>query len=106
MTAEEFENKLDEYRHAKYDIVEDFDCELYDCFEDLAPLENDTFEHFDYYWYDDEWEIHSDIKDDMCYLLTIPGYIVKMWFEGKKEEAKESLKKVQKDNQRYRIRRE
>lgn len=106
MTPDEFDKRLDEYRHAKYDIVENFDTELYDCFEDLVSLKDDTLEHFDYYWYDDEWTACSDLKDNACYIINVPGYIVKRWFEGKKEEAKEALKKAQKTNDRFRLKRQ
>jgi len=106
MNNEQFKKELDAYRHAKYDIVEEFEIKLYDCFEDLVPLENDTFEHFDYYEYDDEFVACSDFKDNACYIITVPGYIISMWFEGKKDEAKAALEHVQKQCGRYCLRRE
>ena len=106
MNNEQFKKELDAYRHAKYDIVEYFEMKLYDCFEDLTPIEDDSFEHFDYYAYDDEFVACSDPKDNACYIITVPGYIISMWFEGKKDEAKATLKRIQEQSCRYRIRRE
>lgn len=108
MTNEEFIKARNKYAIAKYDIVEDFELKLFDCISDLVPLPNNaSFEYFDYFAYDNEYEAMSETLTDMtCYHIIIPGHVVEMWFEGKTDEAKEILAKIQKTTERYRLKKD
>ena len=108
MTNEEFIKERDAYAHAKYDIVEEFELKLFECFNDLAPLpgKND-YDFFDYFPYDDEYDACTEVlPDDTRYRITLPGYVVEAWFEGRKEDAKRMLKSGQKSRDKYNLRRE
>lgn len=108
MTNEEFIKARNKYAIAKYDIVEDFELKLFDCISDLVPLPNNaSFEYFDYFAYDNEYEAMSETLMDMtCYHIIIPGHVVEMWFEGKTDDAKEALTKIQKTTERYRLKKD
>lgn len=96
------------YAIAKYDIVEDFELKLFDCISDLVPLPNNaSFEYFDYFAYDNEYEAMSEMLTEMTqYHIIIPGHVVEMWFEGKTDDAKEILAKIQKTSERYRLKKD
>lgn len=108
MTNEEFIKARNKYAIAKYDIVEDFELKLFDCISDLVPLPNNaSFEYFDYFAYDNEYEAMSEMLTDMTqYHIIIPGHVVEMWFEGKTDDAKETLTKNQKTTERYRLKKD
>lgn len=108
MTNEEFIKARNKYAIAKYDIVEDFELKLFDCISDLVPLPNNaSFEYFDYFAYDNEYEAMSETLMDMtCYHIIIPGHVVEMWFEGKTDDAKEILAKIQRTTERYRLKKD
>lgn len=108
MTNEEFIKARNKYAIAKYDIVEDFELKLFDCISDLVPLPNNaSFEYFDYFAYDNEYEAMSETLTDMtCYHIIIPGHVVEMWFEGKIDDAKETLAKIQRTTERYRLKKD
>ena len=105
MTNEEFIKERDAYAHAKYDIVEEFELKLFDCFNDLAPLPGKTeYEFFDYFSYDNEYDACTEIlPDNTRYRIILPGCVVEAWFEGKTDDAKKMLAKIQKTAERYKL---
>lgn len=108
MTNEEFIKERDKYAIAKYDVVEEFELKLYDCFNDLAPLpDKNDYQFFDYFSYDDEYDACTEIlSDNTRYRIILPGHVVEMWFEGKTDEAKEILAKIQRTTDRYRLKKD
>ena len=84
MDLKQFKKERDEYAHAKYDIVEEFELKLYDCFNDLAPLSDSSYEEFNYFQYDNEYDgVSLLLPDHTRYIITIPGHVIELWFEGK-----------------------
>jgi hypothetical protein len=109
MTYEEFIKERNAYAHAKYDIIEDFELKLFDCFNDLAPLPDNKLEYtfFDYFSYDDEYDACTEVlPDDTRYRIILPGYVVEKWFEGKTDDAKKLLAKNQKTTDRYKLKKD
>lgn len=108
MSIEEFQKERDEYAHAKYDIVEEFELKLYDCFNDLAPLPGkNEYQFFDYFSYDNEYDACTEIlPDNTRYRITLPACVVEAWFEGKVEDAKRMLAKDQKINDRHKLKKD
>ena len=109
MTNEEFIKERDAYAIAKYDVVEEFELKLYDCFNDLVPLPDNKLEYtfIDYFSYDNEYDACTEVlPDDTRYRITLPGYAVEAWFEGRKEDAKRMLESGRKSWDRYNLKRE
>jgi hypothetical protein len=46
------------------------------------------------------------LTDMTQYHIIIPGHVVEMWFEGKTDEAKEILAKIQRTTERYRLKKD